>query len=480
MPYNAIVIDTANPNNIYVGTDIGIWKSADGGGSWNHMGPEVGMPNVAVFDLKIQGGTGRVFAFTHGRGAFMLDPNAINNPPVIAGFSPTNGPAGTSVTITGAKFNSASSVQFGGVNAAAFSVNSSTQIVATVAAGALTGPITIATPSGSASSANNFIVSSLPAIASFLPAAGNVGSVIVISGANLTGATAVSFGGVPAITFTVDSAVQISATVPAGAVTGKIGVTVGANTAQSGTVFTVTTLPVITGFSPTSGGVGATITISGANFLGATAVAFNGIPAGNKFILSSTQLTANVPAGASTGPISVTTVSGSGQSITSFVVIPAPSISGLSPSTGSAGTVVSITGNNFAGATAVTFNGLNAPSFDLPSSSQIIATAPPGVTTGPIAVITPGGTGVSASAFVALAAPGNDSFASAQIISGASGTISGNNTAATKEAGEPSHPAILAANPYAYPGAPPAAAPSVSIRSAVPLIRCWPSTRARP
>src|SRR5262249_8320794 len=140
LPHNSMAIDPVNPNTVYVGTDLGVWVSTDGGGTWTHQGPEIGMPNVAVFDLKIQPGSGRVFAFTHGRGAWMYDPNAVNNPPTIAGFAPTNGPAGTGVTISGTKFNNATAVKFGGVNAAGFTVNSSTEIVATVPAAAASGP----------------------------------------------------------------------------------------------------------------------------------------------------------------------------------------------------------------------------------------------------------------------------------------------------------------------------------------------------
>ena len=439
LPHNAIVIDPANANNVYVGTDIGVWNSTDGGGTWTHMGPEVGMPNVAVFDLEIQAGTGKVFAFTHGRGALVLDPNAVNNPPIITGFVPTNGPPGTSVTLAGTKFNSASAVKFAGLNAASFTVNSSTQLVATVPNGAVTGPISVTTPAGTATSAANFTVTTEPAITGFSPTSGNAGTVVTIMGANFTGATNVSFNGTTATSFAVNSSIQITATVPTGATTGKISVNTPGGTAQSAGVFTVTTLPVISGFNPTSGAIGSSVVITGANFVSVTSVAFNGVTSASPTVNSPTRITATVPGGATTGPISVTTASGTGQSAANFTVIPAPTITGLSPSSGSAGTTVTITGTSFSDAIAVTFNGLNAGSFNVGSVTQIVAAAPAGVTTGPIRVTTPGGTAVSGSSFTALAAPSNDNFASAQIISGTSGTVSGSNVAATKETGEPDH-----------------------------------------
>jgi uncharacterized repeat protein (TIGR01451 family) len=72
IPHNTVAIDPHDPNVVYVGTDIGVWKTTDGGGSWAHMGPETGLPNVAVFDIQINEPTERVVAFTHGRGAFVL------------------------------------------------------------------------------------------------------------------------------------------------------------------------------------------------------------------------------------------------------------------------------------------------------------------------------------------------------------------------------------------------------------------------
>ena len=78
-------------------------------------------------------------------------------------------------------------------------------------------------------------------------------------------------------TFTVKSATAIQATVPAGATTGPMSVTTPGGTATSATNFTVTaSAPTITSFAPTSGPAGTSVTISGTNFTGATAVAFNG------------------------------------------------------------------------------------------------------------------------------------------------------------------------------------------------------------
>jgi len=70
IPNNTVVVDPGNSATVYVGVDLGVWKSTDSGTTWTHMGPASGMPNVAVFELKANHTTDRLVAFTHGRGAF--------------------------------------------------------------------------------------------------------------------------------------------------------------------------------------------------------------------------------------------------------------------------------------------------------------------------------------------------------------------------------------------------------------------------
>jgi hypothetical protein len=77
---------------------------------------------------------------------------------VIKTFTPTSGTVGTSVVITGTSFLNASTVKFGGVTAAVFTVNSDTQVTATVPSGAVTGKISITTPGGTATSSSVFTV----------------------------------------------------------------------------------------------------------------------------------------------------------------------------------------------------------------------------------------------------------------------------------------------------------------------------------
>jgi uncharacterized repeat protein (TIGR03803 family) len=106
---------------------------------------------------------------------------------------------------------------------------------------------------------------------------------------------------------------------------GKLyGVTVSGGTSNGGTVYSydlglAKPKPRIAGFSPTSGPVGVTVLLSGANFLGASAVTFNGTAA-TFTVEGASYISTTVPAGATTGAIKVTTPNGTAASKTNFTV----------------------------------------------------------------------------------------------------------------------------------------------------------------
>ena len=74
LPFNVVAVDPSNPSIVYAGTDAGLWRSLDAAATWLRMGPETGLPNAPVYDIKINPATGRTVVFTYGRGAYALDP----------------------------------------------------------------------------------------------------------------------------------------------------------------------------------------------------------------------------------------------------------------------------------------------------------------------------------------------------------------------------------------------------------------------
>lgn len=161
----------------------------------------------------------------------------INASPFISLVTPVAaGKETTQVGILGQGFSSTSVVKFGGTAATKKTLTGSTFILATVPAGALTGKVTVTTGSTTLSTAANYKIT--PTIASFTPSSGAVGSSVTITGTGLMQATVVAFNKVSA-TFTVNSDMKITATVPTGATTGKISVTTTGGTATSAQSFTV-------------------------------------------------------------------------------------------------------------------------------------------------------------------------------------------------------------------------------------------------
>lgn len=167
------------------------------------------------------------------------------------------------------------------------------------------------------------------AITSFDPASGPVGSAVTIYGAGFSPTPAsntVKFDGVTA-TVTASTTGSLSTTVPTGATTGRITVTVAGSTATSATDFVVTIAgaPTITSFTPGSALAGGSVSVAGTNFdpaPGATTVKLNGVTASAN-VSSSTGLTFIVPGAAASGRITATTASGTGSSISDFIVPPA-------------------------------------------------------------------------------------------------------------------------------------------------------------
>ena len=423
IPANKIIYQTGSNGALYLGMDVGIYYRDNTQTDWSLYNS--GLPNVEIFDLEIRYSDKKLIAATYGRGLWE-SPLYVGTPlsvPAVSSFSPTSATKGNTVTITGSNFNGISSVSFGGTAATSFTVVSSTSINAIVGNGN-SGNVTVTNSAGTGSLSGFTYINTAPTISSFTPTSGKTGQVVNIIGTNFTGATAVSFGGTAATTFTVVSATSINATVGAGA-SGVVSVTTASGT---GTLagFTYLPPPTIASFSPTSAGTGQTVTITGTNFTGTTAVSFGGTAATSFTVVSATSITAVVGAGA-TGSVSVTTANGivSRAGFTFITATPAPAISSFTPTSGKTGQVVTITGTNFTGATAVSFGGTAATTFTVVSATSINATVGAGAS-GVVSVTTASGTGTLAG-FTYLPPPTITSFSPTSAGTGQTVTITGTN-----------------------------------------------------
>ncbi len=163
-----------------------------------------------------------------------------------------------------------------------------------------------------------------PTITSFTPATGPVGTPVTITGTNFSATPTVTFYNNRAATVSASTPTSITTTVPASAATGKISVTANCMTVQSATNFTVgaTPVPTITSFTPVSGTVGTTVTITGTNFSTTPAnniVKFNGTTA-TVTSSTATSIVTTVPTGATTGKITIQVGTPTATSAANFTV----------------------------------------------------------------------------------------------------------------------------------------------------------------
>src|SRR5262249_8919095 len=68
IPVHSLVVDPTNTSRLYIGTDLGVFVSSDGGSTW--AVENTGFPNVITESLVVNGAN--LYAFTHGRGAWRV------------------------------------------------------------------------------------------------------------------------------------------------------------------------------------------------------------------------------------------------------------------------------------------------------------------------------------------------------------------------------------------------------------------------
>ncbi len=232
-------------------------------------------------------------------------------PPSVTKVAPAYGPAGggTKVTITGSHYTGATAVQFGAVPATSFTVNrAGTQIVAVAPANAGIVDVTVTAAPGTStpSAADQF--SYAPVVTKVSPASGTGGAKVKLIGHNLGDATSVTFDNVAA-SFTRVSSTKLVATAPVIFRSASFRAYITVNgPGGSSPAFAVPfdyTVPSVSAVAPSSARAGATVTITGKNFVGVTALNFGPTFATTFKVVSPTRITVVVPPGSGTVDVSV-------------------------------------------------------------------------------------------------------------------------------------------------------------------------------
>jgi hypothetical protein len=374
--------------------------------------------SATQIDAVLAAGASGEIAVTTSGGLAVFNGFVYLPPPVINSFSPEFGFTGDTITIAGVNLNTSNLVSFGEIPASSFIVVNDQTVKAVVAAGA-SGKISLRTLAGTVE-ANGFTFAPKPSISSFTPS-GKRGDIIVINGTNFRQIQSVKFGGMDAVSYTVDSDQKISAVLGFGS-SGIVTVTstYGIATKEGFVYFQA---PTITAFNPQLAAEGATVKITGTNFTGATEVLFGGKAPASFTVNSATEITAVMNKTIS-GQVSVTTPGGTAVK-EGFVFIPTLRLDSFSPKIAATDQKVVINGSNFVKVIELSFGGTPAKSFTVDSESMITATVALG-SSGEVKVRTADGL-VSLPGFTYILVPRVDFISPASAGAGTSVIISGIN-----------------------------------------------------
>jgi hypothetical protein len=314
----------------------------------------------------------------------------------VSSISPAVGPTsgGTVVTVYGSGFAGTLSVYFGGVPSPSFAVLND-GILQAVAPAHTAGTVHVVVSSVSGSSAPTaadlFTYGGVPFVVSVSPTFGPTsgGTVVTVTGAGFTGATAVTFGGYASSSFAVVDDGELIAVSPAH-FAGPVDVVVWVGSTPSATsaydVFTYVGGLYVYSVSPSTGPSygGTAVTITGTGFTGATAVTFGGAASTNFTVLNDSHIVAVAPphAAGTYHVIVWTALSNSPPTAADlFMYTGASVVTGISPAAGptSGGTTVTITGIGLTGVSLVTFGGVAASNLAVVSDTQIVVVTPPHV-----------------------------------------------------------------------------------------------------
>ncbi len=327
--------------------------------------------------------------------------------PAIESISQSIGSVGTSIVITGANFTGVTAVTFFNNVIAGFTINSATQITTTVPAGAVTGPITISKPSCSDVQTGSITVSGSPSsdlkvdngLSGCLGAGGPGTSVLYVN--RLTPSS------YPA---TLTSVLIDFPDIGCGLALGtNIAIVVGNNASGGSSISGTTLQETATTVQPPQNGFKAypvpNVTITTGDFV----VGFRITAASNLFPVLFDQVSANqnrsyLSFDGSNFDLVGNVFSGFGVNflIRARVFSGAancPTITSINPTSGPAGTTVTITGTNLSGVTKARFSNNITVSFNLNSDTQITTTVPDGAVTGPLTVSKTGCTDVQTATF---------------------------------------------------------------------------------
>lgn len=304
---------------------------------------------------------------------------------------------GSAVEILGNNLDEITGLSLNGTSINDFSLVSENQVVFGVPTGATSGRLVATSALGDVTVTENLAVVAsavAPTITSLSSSSGILNQVITVNGTNLGAATSVKLAG-QEIEFEVTGKNSLRFQVTQGMSTGKLMVATAGGSVEARGTFNVLIPLSIESFSPERAGVGSVVVIRGTNFTSGTTITFFDGAKVSRPTITPTEIRVTVPRGAQTGPITLSNNLGSSSTLTNFVLIaPAPTITGLSPTSARVGNTVTVNGANFVNVQSVRIGSMNV-AFTVVSATRIQFIVPAGAVSGSVFVTTESGTAQS-------------------------------------------------------------------------------------
>lgn len=282
---------------------------------------------------------------------------SLEMPPVLSSYSPSWGTPGTRVTLNGRNFHAGDRVSLGGIECQTIQIDDR-QITVEIPSNARSGAFAVRRGGKLVTTATQFSVFYSPVMTSVAPLKGPPGTQVVVRGEQLADSRV--FLGNLEIRPSVSQANQLQFVVPARATSGTVRVTARGGEANYAEPFEVWNFPGIKRLSPSRGGVGTNVTISGSMMSNATAIFIGDVEMPIVSRAQYDKIVVSVPASAVTGPISWTAYGRNTRTEQIFTVLRAPIMRSYSPLSGAAGSTVTIDGENFDNRTRVRYGNQSA------------------------------------------------------------------------------------------------------------------------